>query len=412
MGSTRAAVTGLGLAALLLIAGCTSGGGPTTSSGSVTGTAETAETTVSPSTLTPLALASIGDPLVLPGSDANTHIDYDLLVTNVFPAAITLISVQVRDAATGATLLTLAGDELAALTQGNFSQRPVDPAGQIPPSGQVSVEIDVQLPFGASTPAALDHTIEWRLPADTRGLSILDGQSTGLVTGLALEVSGIEPVRIAAPLGGSGWLSLQGCCVPNGHRSLRYAIDGTHEIKSEMFAADWVRLDNGTYFAGDGSANEDYPYLGADLFAVADGTVVHTRDGLPNETPNQPPANVRTGQDYIGNTVVVQIAPDRFVTYGHVDPGSISVRPGDQVKAGDVVGKLGSSGNSTAAHLHFVVTDGPDFLTATSIPFVVDTWTLQGVATLPSTPGPIAVAGPTGPQADTHPLYLSVADFD
>ncbi len=133
---------------------------------------------------------------------------------------------------------------------------------------------------------------------------------------------------------------------------------------------------------------------------------------MPNETPGRPPANVRSGPDYIGNTVVVQIAPDRYATYGHMDPGSIAVTVGDQVKAGDVVGRLGNSGNSTAAHLHFVVTDGPDFLVSTSIPFVIDAWTLRGTATLPSQPGPIPVTGPAGPQTGTHPLYLSVADFN
>ncbi|MDT7576546.1 MAG: hypothetical protein QOH17_2879 [Pseudonocardiales bacterium] len=75
------------------------------------------------------------------------------------------------------------------------------------------------------------------------------------------------------------------------------------------------------------------------------------------------------------------------------------------------MGKLGNSGNSTAAHLHFVITDGPDFLTATSIPFAVGNWTLQGNASIPSGPGTIPVQGPSSPQSGTHPLYLSVADF-
>ena len=358
---------------------------------------------------TPMTVSAIGAPLVVAGSDGRQHVDYDLLVTNVFTAPVTLTQVQVLDGST--PLLTITGAALGPVTQGNFSQRPVTPAAQIPVSGQVSVEIDVILPKDARIPRTLDHVVGWAVPADAPALSVLDGASTGQVSGFALDVARTRAEVIAAPLRGDGWWSLQGCCLPNGHRSLRYAVDGTHEIKSEMFAVDWVQLKDGAFFSGDGSSNADYPYIGADLLAVARGTVVKVRDGLPNETPQAPPQNVKKGEDYIGNSVVVQIAPDRFAIYGHLDPGSVAVKVGDRVKAGDVVGKLGSSGNSTAAHLHFVVTDGPDFLTATSIPFVIDHYTLQGTAVLPTAPGPITVTGPASPQTRTHPLWESVASF-
>jgi hypothetical protein len=36
-----------------------------------------------------------------------------------------------------------------------------------------------------------------------------------------------------------------------------------------------------------GSTDEQYPYLGSDLLAVTDGTVVKVRDGMPNERPNE-----------------------------------------------------------------------------------------------------------------------------
>jgi hypothetical protein len=324
---------------------------------------------------------------------------------------VTLTSVEVRDTGSGAAALTLTGDDLTARTQQNFIQKPVTPAAQIPVSGQVAVEVDVVLPAGSTPPAELDHVVSWSVPADAPALSILDGRTAGQVSGLPLKVSPITPVSISAPLKGAGWWSLQGCCLPNGHRSLRYALDGSHEVKSEMFAVDWVRLDNGAFFSGDGSTNDQYAYIGADELAVADGTVVKTRDGLPDETPGQPPANVKVGEDYIGNTVTIQIAPDRYAIYGHIQPGSVAVKVGDQVKAGDVVGKLGNSGNSTAAHLHFVITDGPDFLTSRSIPFVIDRWTLQGEAALPDAPGPINPTGTPTPQTGTHPLYRSVSDF-
>jgi murein DD-endopeptidase MepM/ murein hydrolase activator NlpD len=52
----------------------------------------------------------------------------------------------------------------------------------------------------------------------------------------------------------------------------------------------------------------------------------------------------------------------------HLQPGSVRVRKGDRVKAGDVIGKLGSSGNSSEPHLHFHVCDSNDPLMSAGIP--------------------------------------------
>jgi len=43
-------------------------------------------------------------------------------------------------------------------------------------------------------------------------------------------------------------------------------------------------------------------------------------------------------------------------------PGSVLVKPGQAAKSGQPIGRLGSSGNSTAPHLHFQVCDSPRVL--------------------------------------------------
>ncbi len=51
----------------------------------------------------------------------------------------------------------------------------------------------------------------------------------------------------------------------------------------------------------------------------------------------------------------------------HIQKGSLKVKEGDQVKAGDLLGSVGNSGNSSEPHIHFHVADGENWLEATSI---------------------------------------------
>ena len=61
--------------------------------------------------------------------------------------------------------------------------------------------------------------------------------------------------------------------------------------------------------------------------------------------------------DYLGHTVVVQHTNDRSTLYANLDK-SISVKAGDKINAGDVLGKVGNSAMSEVAdgpHLHFAM---------------------------------------------------------
>jgi murein DD-endopeptidase MepM/ murein hydrolase activator NlpD len=79
--------------------------------------------------------------------------------------------------------------------------------------------------------------------------------------------------------------------------------------------------------------------IGDKLRAVADGTVVHA-DYMPSKV--------------YGYGYYVIIEHDGFCTlYAHMK--SLSLHVGTKIKAGNVVGYMGTSGASTAAHLHFEV---------------------------------------------------------
>ena len=138
---------------------------------------------------------------------------------------------------------------------------------------------------------------------------------------------------------------------------------------------------------------------------------------MPNEVPNQPPLHVKKPIDFAGNQVVLRLGPKRYAVYAHIQPGTVAVHVGQPLMTGQVLAKLGNSGNTTAPHLHFVITDRPQFISSTSLPFVIDRYTLQGnvapedLIQALSSGQPIPVTGPSQPESRTHPLVLSVSDF-
>ena len=222
---------------------------------------------------------------------------------------------------------------------------------------------------------------------------------------------------IAPPLRGGGWLAANACCSPAAnHRAFRLSAGGAQFAKAETFAIDWVRLRDGKLFEGDGSAPEQWFGFGAEVYAVADGTVVAVEEGRPEEVPMQPVANVHQPRDFGGNFVTLEIAPGVYAFYAHLQPGSVTVGVGDRVPTGQVLGLLGNTGNTTGPHLHFALLDAPDPLTGNSLPMAFDRWTLEGVvppeaSSDQSGPPNLAPVGTPAEQSATLQLFMDVADF-
>jgi hypothetical protein len=359
----RCLLAGLGVLASVFAAPLASGARQAAPAASPTAEATTA-----------IVVTATHAPLRLPGSDGADHLEYDLLVTNVFAAPVTLTAVEVLTP-DGGRLLRLDGTVLAQATQPLFGQ---EPTAAIPASGTVAVVMDVVVPRDEPV-ARLTHRLTYAIDQDAPGRSSIDSFA---VDGPELDVDPRRAVVIAPPLRGDGWLAANGCCwPPSGHRSFRVAVAGDRIAKPETFAIDWIRLRDGKLFAGDGTRAEQWFGFGAEVLAVADGTVVSVHDGLPEEVPLQPAANVLHPADQGGNHVLLKIAPGVYAFYAHLQPGSITVAEGDRVTTGQVLGLLGNTGLSTAPHLHFDLIDAPDQLTGTSLPQVFARYTLVGAIT-------------------------------
>jgi murein DD-endopeptidase MepM/ murein hydrolase activator NlpD len=161
-----------------------------------------------------------------------------------------------------------------------------------------------------------------------------------------------------------------------GHRRVLYTVDGRARIPGR-FAVDWMRLDDEGLLAPAGSQQTESAYgYGVDVLAVADAVVTVARDGVPEAGSDT--SRKRALTDGAGNYVVLRLDDKHHVFYEHLAPGSIRVAAGDRVRKGQVIAAIGSTGDSSSAHLHFHVADGDSPLGAEGLPFALEAFSLLG----------------------------------
>jgi murein DD-endopeptidase MepM/ murein hydrolase activator NlpD len=72
---------------------------------------------------------------------------------------------------------------------------------------------------------------------------------------------------------------------------------------------------------------------------------------------------------YAGNCVIIDHGNAEYSVMMHMQPSSVTVRAGDRVVTGQVIGKLGNSGDSFGPHLHYQLQSGPRLFQDQPLPF-------------------------------------------
>lgn len=136
-----------------------------------------------------------------------------------------------------------------------------------------------------------------------------------------------------------------------------------HDVPNQKFAFDFLGVDEqGKTRKGEGHTNEDHFAFGREILAPADGTVTDVISGVRDNVPGS-----MSPYSALGNAVFIQHRENEVSALAHLKLGSIKVKVGDRIKAGQLIGLCGNSGNSSEPHLHYHLQNTPVIQDATGI---------------------------------------------
>lgn len=202
-----------------------------------------------------------------------------------------------------------------------------------------------------------------------------------------------EPILVEFPLRGE-WLApnTPGTKIPShgtDRLGSRYAYD--------FIQVDWERKGRPAYqgsllqYLLFGMPISDYYCWGKEVYAPCDGIVVSAVDGYKEREKTKLLSDLSNAyknahyfdpqkhdvQTVAGNYIIIKVKDKVYAALVHLQTGSIQVTVGQHIKKGDVIGKVGHSGNSFGPHLHFQLMDSSDIATAKGLPCAFEKYEIQ-----------------------------------
>ncbi|HEX5282837.1 MAG TPA: M23 family metallopeptidase [Bryocella sp.] len=167
-----------------------------------------------------------------------------------------------------------------------------------------------------------------------------------------------DKTKLAFPLNGEWMIDQGGPMVSENEHAA---------TTNERFAYDMVMVNGEQLFSHDGTTNEEWFAFGQPVLADANGTVLAVVDDCADSLPYHPNAEVKHG-----NVVVIGHGDGEFSVYSHLKHGSVTVKSGDQVKAGEKIAEVGNSGDSQFARLEYNLQTSDDLNNAEGLPAAFD----------------------------------------
>jgi hypothetical protein len=327
-------------------------------------------------------------------SEGRIYLMYELHLTNFGMAPLHLSRIEVlnADAVAAQPIAIFGTEQLDTMMQLLGGKTLSDPEARLLIGGGQSAIAFMSVAFDRSShvPDKLLHRV-----------ITTDSTAEGAVIG----THHTELHVLGPPVEGANWLAADGPSndQDNHHRRGVVILDG-QAVDSRRYAIDWKQIKDDASFSGDPRDVRSYYSYGNLVLAVADGSVVTARDGLPDNVPGHGesfhPAVPITLETVAGNTIVLDLGGGQFAHYMHLQPESLRVKTGDRVRRGQPLARIGASGDAREPHLHFEVTTSSKLLAGEGVPYLIDRYHCKS-----------ASGGPMELRINELPLSNSVVVF-
>jgi len=301
-------------------------------------------------------------------SDGKYYLMYELIVSNVTKSNIVIEKITLSDPLNNDN--TISEMDTEDIKNHLHITQSENPNNTIKPNETAAIIIN-QIYDEGSVPKAIDHNISYTA---LEPYLIIPAQ--GIEKIARTQVSPEKPIVISPPLAGEKWLAVN-VSDNYAHRNSFFPLNGQWFVP-ERWAVDYISLTNDNrVHSGDPENLKSYPGYGQDLLAVKKAKVLKVVDGLDDLEIGKTLQNMSL-DNLGGNYVFLDIGDGYGAFYAHIIKDTITVKEGDTVKRGQVLGKLGNSGNSTGPHLHFHIVKGSFPLAAQGVPYIIDEFTVAG----------------------------------
>jgi hypothetical protein len=294
-----------------------------------------------------------------PGGSRTSSFVFDVAVICSTDCALTPISARVELSSAGSTVerQNWTTEMLAKIKNTRYRIEPNTPLASPTRAYTLPEAFDVRFYFRHPQSLAIDYAFVRLTVADAKG------HRAGQMLRIPIRYYQ-QKTALIVPFRGHGIVGQD------------WITNGGHGGFWNAFAVDLDGLDQNDGEISDANENAADAGWGREILAPAAGTVVYARNDVPtNPHPGEEPGDnwYRPLHDpvmaYAGNCVIVDHGNSEYSVMMHMQPGSVTVKIGDRVATGQMIGRLGNSGDAFGPHLHYQLQSGPQLFRDEPLPF-------------------------------------------